>query len=451
MIKTSVIIPVYNTSLYLEECIDSVFQQTQKEIEVIAINDGSTDDSLEKLLFLQKRYPELIIMTQENRGLGYTRNVGIKRARGQYIYFLDSDDYILKDTLATCYEYAFEKRLDVVLFDAFVFDSSIEKIPIEPNNCDRHKIIEERKEIFSGRQFLEKYYQKTYHPEACLVYCSLDFIKKNNISFLPRVYFEDNEFYCRIMTLSERVMYIPKMFYQYRCRVDSITGKDFDLRRARDHIKVIRAIIDLKFLKGGGSWPAIKQISFRLLQHVAFMCNNNALYDEDRELSGQIIDTWMEICGDTINNTADITDIDYIYRLCSFFPKADVNDQRRMIEDRRNQLLIRILKWLPLDQQESRIAIYGCGKYTDKVWDFYKKWIGVIKADVIFLDSYVKNNNTKYKECTIYPVTKIGEKELDYILISSPQYEEEMCGIIRQLYGNRYKTISLYGDLHINM
>ena len=70
-IKTSVIIPVYNTSLYLKECIESVFHQTQKEIEVIAINDGSTDDSYDILLKMQEKYPDLIVISQDNHGLGY--------------------------------------------------------------------------------------------------------------------------------------------------------------------------------------------------------------------------------------------------------------------------------------------------------------------------------------------------------------------------------------------
>ena len=99
MIKTSVVIPVYNTGIYLEECIGSVYNQTQREIEVIAVNDGSTDDSWEVLQHLQEKYPGLIIVTQDNHGQGYARNVGIKMARGEYIYFLDSDDYIMEDKL----------------------------------------------------------------------------------------------------------------------------------------------------------------------------------------------------------------------------------------------------------------------------------------------------------------------------------------------------------------
>ena len=201
MIKTSVIIPVYNTADYLEECIDSAFRQTQKEIEVIAINDGSTDGSWEILQQLQKKYPSLQLINQENHGLGYTRNVGIDCARGECIYFLDSDDYIDENLLETCYGYVHQNSLDLVMLDAVAFEDSSNQQLTKSSPYDRHDIIEEREEVFDGVGFMEKYYLKSYVVSACLVFCSLDFLKANQVRFMPHVYFEDMEFYCRIMTL----------------------------------------------------------------------------------------------------------------------------------------------------------------------------------------------------------------------------------------------------------
>lgn len=451
MIKTSVIIPVYNTGVYIEECVNSVFHQTQREIEVIAINDGSTDDSLEILLNLQKIYPELIIISQENNGLGFTRNIGMERARGEYIYFLDSDDYILENTLEKCYECATKNKLDLVLFDAYEFTESIDRKPIEPNYSDRHKVIKERDEIFSGIYFLEKYHQVSYTPEACFVYCSAAYLKKHNISFLTGVVFEDNEFYCRIMTLAERVMYIPEMFYQYRCRKDSITGTDFDLRKARNHIEVISAMADLKTLNNGKGWHAVRKISLNLLNYVADVCANNKLYNKDNQLSEQILNTWVKISGNTIENTVSLEDIEFVCILCKYFPDSDFNERKVAINTKREQLLMETLRSLPFDQNERKVAIYGCGKYTEKVLGFYEKWVDSIEADVIFIDSYIKDCDTAYRGYPLYPVKEIGEKELDYIYISSPKYEKEMKEMIYKLYGNKFAVISLYGDLHINI
>lgn len=451
MIKTSVIIPVYNTGVYLEECIDSVFGQTQKDIEVIAINDGSTDDSWEILQQLNKKYPELIIIKQENQGQGYARNVGIKMARGEYIYFLDSDDYILEDTLETCYECASKNKLDIVLFDALEFEDSIERKLVEPNNCDRHDLIKERKEVFSGAYFLEKYYRKSYIPVPWSMYCSTIFLKENDIWFLTGVYFEDNEFYCRVMMLAKRIMYIPKMFYRYRCRKDSTTGSEFNLRKADDHIEVVSAIAELKTLNGGDGWHIVKKIGMGLLLYVANVCYDKKLYDKDGGLPERIMNTWAKICGNTIENIDSLEDINYIYNICKFFPDLGFREIKKQIDEKRKHVLIQVLGRLPLNQKESKIAIYGCGKYTDRVLEFYDKCMGSIEADVVFLVSNRTDGNRKYRGHPVYSISEIGGSEFDYILISSSQYEEEMRSMVRQLYGNKFTIILLYGDLYINI
>jgi len=434
----------------LEKCIDSVFHQTQKEIEVIAINDGSTDDTADVLFRLQRKYPELTIITQTNHGQGYARNIGMEMARGEYIYFLDSDDYILDDTLEECYNCANKNKLDIVLFDAYEFGYSIERKLIGANNCDRHEIIQEREEIFSGIFFLQKYYRKSYIPTPWSMYCSAAFMKENGIFFLTNVYFEDNEFYCKAMVLADRVMYIPKMFYQYRCREDSTTGSKINSRKARDHIEVINAMADLKTCGDGQGWYIVKKICLDLLLYVADVCYHNNLYNEDRGLFGQILDTWVKICGNTVDKMDCLEDIAYIDDIGKYFLDVEFDEIRRKIKDKQRTLLIQVLGHLALNQKGRRVAIYGCGKYTDRVLDFYEKWIGPVKSHVIFLDSYVKNRNTKYRGCPVYPIEMV-EKDLDCIFISSPKYEEEMKSKICQLYGNKFDIILLYGDLHISI
>ena len=451
MIKTSVIIPVYNTAPYLDECIESVFNQTQKEIEVIAINDGSTDNSMDILLEMKKKYSELVVINQENHGLGYTRNVGIDKAKGEYIYFLDSDDYIVEDTLETCYDYASKKKLDVVLFDAVNFEDSPTRKPIYPNPDDRHEMVTERSEIFSGIYFLEKYYQKIYEPAACFIYCSRNFLRNNRIRFLPRVFFEDNEFYCRIMTLADRVMYIPKMFYQRRCRNSSITGNGFDLRKAKDHIEVVRAIISLKTLNNGKGWSILRKIDLNLLTHVAHMCNKNELYYQEKQLSMWILETELMILEHNIDDIENIGDICHMNSLCEYFPKTDLCEQKIRITDKRTQLLVQVLVQLPLQKNDMKIAIYGCGQYSKKLLKEYKGYIGDILADVIFLDTYLVDDNIKYNGFPVRNVKNIEDEKIDLILISSPQYEIEMKNTLYQLYKDRFPVIMLYGELNIRL
>lgn len=115
MIKTSIIVPVYNTAPYLRDCFDSIFAQTQKEIEVIAVNDGSTDNSLSVLGAVKAEHTELIIFSQENQGLGAARNKGMELATGEFIYFIDSDDCLISDAMEICYHYAKMNDVDVGL------------------------------------------------------------------------------------------------------------------------------------------------------------------------------------------------------------------------------------------------------------------------------------------------------------------------------------------------
>ena len=103
MIKTSIIIPVYNTVEYLRECLDSVLNQTQKEIEIILVDDGSDDGSLEICREYADRYPFITLLQQNHLYQGTARNRGLEIAAGKYVYFMDSDDWITPQLLEKCY------------------------------------------------------------------------------------------------------------------------------------------------------------------------------------------------------------------------------------------------------------------------------------------------------------------------------------------------------------
>ena len=132
--KVSVIIPVYNTELFVEEAIKSVLNQTLTDIEVIVVNDGSTDNSLKVIERLANTDSRIKKITQENQGQSVARNLGLNIAKGEYIYFMDSDDILKKDTLACCYKTCNEEQLDFVFFDALNFGSENISFPL---NYDR--------------------------------------------------------------------------------------------------------------------------------------------------------------------------------------------------------------------------------------------------------------------------------------------------------------------------
>ena len=123
--KVSIIIPVYNVEKYIDECILSAINQTLDDMEIIVIDDKSTDSSLDILNKYKEKYDFVkIISNEKNIGISAIRNIGIQNAKGEYIYFLDIDDYLDEDAMKICYEKAKEYDLDMVKFDTKVSEEN---------------------------------------------------------------------------------------------------------------------------------------------------------------------------------------------------------------------------------------------------------------------------------------------------------------------------------------
>lgn len=128
MIKISIIVPVYNMEKYLEKCLDSLVNQTLKEIEIIVINDGSKDNSINILKQYAKKYKNIKIYDHDNQGISKTRNFGIEKAKGEYIAFIDSDDYVDTRMFEVMYERAKKDNLDIVVCDYYNYYENRNKI-----------------------------------------------------------------------------------------------------------------------------------------------------------------------------------------------------------------------------------------------------------------------------------------------------------------------------------
>ena len=130
MTKVSVIVPVYNVYDYLTKCLESLVNQTLDDIEILVINDGSPDDSQNIIDIYSKKYPNKVkAFIKENGGLSDARNYGLQRASGEFISFVDSDDYLKRDTLEKMYNYALDNNLDLVVCDTInVYSNNHEKL-----------------------------------------------------------------------------------------------------------------------------------------------------------------------------------------------------------------------------------------------------------------------------------------------------------------------------------
>lgn len=235
--KVSVIVPVYNTSPYLHESVGSIMRQTLREIEIICVDDGSTDDSLEILKQMANDDNRIVVVHQENQGLSCARNTGVKYAHGEYLYYMDSDDVLLENCLEECYNEASLQNVDFIFFDADVFYEEGAK----PLTWNYHRTqFYDSGEIYSGVALLNDMLDKCIHRSVVwLLFIRTSFVKFLGIQFYPRLLHED-ELYTVLMYLhASKVSCIQKNFVKHRVRSSSIMGKKYSIRNVNCYFTVI--------------------------------------------------------------------------------------------------------------------------------------------------------------------------------------------------------------------
>lgn len=210
MIKVSVIIPVYNVSAYLRRCLDSVSDQTLSEIEVICVDDGSTDDSLTILREYEKSDPRFCILTQENRYAGAARNRGLEQAQGEYVIFWDSDDYFALDALELLYERAVAFDADICICDAQDFDANTGK---KLAHSYLHKPFPEA-EVFSRKTFKEYFFTLTA-PVPWNKLIRRDLLLDENIRFQEIQHINDVLGVFTALACAKRIVLLEKKLIYY--------------------------------------------------------------------------------------------------------------------------------------------------------------------------------------------------------------------------------------------
>lgn len=241
----SIIIPIYNVEKYLRQCLDSVIGQTLKDIEIICVNDCSSDDSLKIIKEYAKKDNRIkVIDLKENSGQGIARNKAVEIATGKFITFLDSDDYIQKNG----YELALKKassKTDVILFgfESFNEDEKLNKLTDRFNiyyNKNLDLFLDEKKRC----DFSNIVISNLIPVSPCKIY-RLDFIKDNKISFINGKYIhEDEGWFLKWLSNEPYIVSIKDEIYKRRVRKDSIMGNvNFNkayLAKSKKHKKIVR-------------------------------------------------------------------------------------------------------------------------------------------------------------------------------------------------------------------
>uniref|UniRef100_UPI003F4C9662 glycosyltransferase family 2 protein n=1 Tax=Brachyspira catarrhinii TaxID=2528966 RepID=UPI003F4C9662 len=276
MIKVSIIIPVYNVQQYLSECLDSIINQTLKEIEIICVDDFSMDNSYKKLEDYKLKYENIkIIRHEKNMGLGPTRNTGIRKAIGEYIGFVDSDDYVSPDYFEKLYNTAKKYDSDITstlnvyyndngnIYEKFM---NINKFISEEERVDKNLYIE-------GESFVsikdEKENTKEYmYVTAWNKIYKKSFLLDNNLFFMDiESGSEDLDFYIRILTNDPKTSYMHIPIYYHRIRSGSLMAN----RVLNDK----HSLCTIKLLKNSVNY--CKKYRYNYIKYVYYITFKNML------------------------------------------------------------------------------------------------------------------------------------------------------------------------------
>lgn len=220
--KVSVIVPVYNVEKYLERCLNSVVHQTLRDIEIICVNDGSTDGSVDILRKFAKLDDRIIIINQVNQGLSAARNVGISIARGAFIGFVDSDDWVDLNFFECLYTAAQTHNADIACGN-IVRDYK--------NGKKRNKLVISKEEVIT---LPKEKYLATGVPRKCYVWNKIynrEALQRSGVKFKKGIAFEDMGFTVRVLYFLQNLVMVPGVFYHYWVNPESITRQITDKAR----------------------------------------------------------------------------------------------------------------------------------------------------------------------------------------------------------------------------
>lgn len=238
MVKVSVILPIFNVASYLEETFNSLLNQSLEDIEIIAVNDGSTDNSEEIIEKYKQQDSRIKSIYQNNQGQSVARNVGLTQATGKYIYMMDSDDILnTPDALQLCYEYAEKHQADFIFFDGDILLEDGSK-PASWSYKRTHLLEENKK--YEGAYLLDIMLDKSKHN--CVVWLLMinhSYLRAINLSFYPGIIHED-ELFTTILTLNSQSIYCLKQtLITHRIRSTSTMGKHYAKRNIDCYLTVI--------------------------------------------------------------------------------------------------------------------------------------------------------------------------------------------------------------------
>ncbi len=409
MEKVSIIIPVYNVERYLEQCVRSAMNQTLREIEILCVNDGSTDSSLEILQRLAAEDDRIRMMTKENSGYGHTMNVGIENSRGKYLIFLESDDFIAPEFCEEMYGLCERYALDMAKSDYYEFKTKRHGAKV----CARYRKTSDYDhyhQVLNPAENTDVFYDAMY-TWTCMY--RRDFLEQHKIRHheTPGASFQDNGFWFQSLMHCKRLYLTDKAFYYYRQDnpASSIHNKEKVYAFSKEYAFIREKIAEYdgksgKNADGETDASGFGDVAYRkkLLQICAFFNlhhNMNSLERVDKKYTAELIQLILEEFE--------------IYRKLGAWNVNGLYEEflRKLLICMAQEDALREKVWAYLDKKASlyhtldafdRYILYGAGMYARKALEqleSLKVWNKDLVCGVTSLDGQPDNlNGVKVEE-----------------------------------------------------
>lgn len=275
MPKVSIIVPVYNVEKYLDKCLNSLVNQTFKDIEILVINDGSTDNSQAIIDKYQAQYPELLSsFLKENGGQGSARNLGLEYAKGDYISFVDSDDWLDLDFIEKSYNSAIKNNSDIVICDMFDFcDDGTKKF----YNCTKYNSVYEVTPSASNKIFKKSFI--------------------GSLKFIPDKWYEDFDFTTKLLFNNPTISVVSDTFYNCNVRINSTMNNNNSLK----NLDMIYVLDDLKQYAINNNLYNENIIKYLIFDHI-LITTINRVNNQHSKNKKEVLNKLTEYCRNNLNN-----------------------------------------------------------------------------------------------------------------------------------------------------
>lgn len=443
--KISVVVAVYNAEKWLEQCIESLVNQTKRFSEIVLVDDGSTDGSLAICEKYKNIYPHVKVYHQANGKQGKARNNGIRHISSEYLLFVDSDDLLESNAAEILSKVIDRKRYDAVYFEAQVFGQEELMRLYNYKSDEYNRKLETGSTEGTGAEFFSQWYPRYYFPSSCMAVYRTELIKSASIYFPEGVFYEDNYFTFVFMQEAGRVCCIPDTLYRRRIRENSTMTSGITAGKVRDLCDVALSIyqyINKQKYKIKDKTGAIEQF----ICDMCFFAWGN--YDQYRGIAREydhgcldkvklVLQSYFELSkklNDDFgrwNLGSIVTEQRILFlvrkRENSYF-SSDPGMVLRYEEGHRVMLqkYRELLEELPLGDSRYKVGIYGTGRHTEGLLRAYNSLIGSIRAQLCFFKTRVTDN--EHEKNHGYPVKSYLtiDETYDLVIISSYIYQQEM-------------------------